>query len=145
MFRHILVPLDESSDAEQALARAIELSKLTGARLSLITVIAPLGPRDQADVLKIEEMSRQRGDLYLQKRVDEVKAAGVTDVGYQALLGDPAEVILGTAREQGADLIAMSSHGLGRADRFPLGSVALRVLMAAPDAVLIVRTSRGTT
>ena len=61
----------------------------------------------------------------------------------QALLGVPADVSLSVARDQGADLIAMSSHGLGRADRFPLGSVALRVLMAAPVTVLIERTPRS--
>jgi len=142
MFRHILVPLDESSDAEQALERAVELSRLTGARLTLLTVIAPLGPRDQAEVLNLEETSRQRGEVYLQARVAEATKAGVAAVEYQALTGVPADVILSTAAERDADLIVMSSHGLGRADRFPLGSVALRVLMAAPDAVLVVRTSR---
>lgn len=58
MFNHLLVPLDESSDAEQALFRAVELAKLSGARLSLITVIAPLGPPDQDEVRQIEEASR---------------------------------------------------------------------------------------
>ncbi len=143
MFNHLLVPLDESSDAEQALFRAVELAKLSGARLSLITVIAPLGPPDQDEVRQIEEASRQRGEQYLQRQAAEAREAGVTDVGYQAVNGIPADVILSTAQEQGADLIVMSSHGLGRADRFPLGSVALRVLMAAPDSVLVVRTSRG--
>ena len=50
---------------------------------------------------------------------------------------DACEAIVGTAREWGADLIAMGTRGLGAVARFFLGSVSLAVARQAPCSVLI--------
>jgi nucleotide-binding universal stress UspA family protein len=52
--------------------------------------------------------------------------------------GDPAELILEAAAEDGADLIILGSRGLNAASRFLLGSVSTKVTTHAHCAVLVV-------
>ena len=141
MYEHILVPLDQSVDSEKALAAAVGLAKQLGSRLTLCVVVTPLGPPDQTDVVRLGELGVQRALAYLEKRSEESRTAGVVNTDIEARQGDPAESILEIAATRNVDLIAMSSHGLGRAYKYPLGSVALRVLMTAPCPVLTIRTS----
>lgn len=54
--------------------------------------------------------------------------------------GEPKNLIVAEAREWGADLIVMGSHGYGPVRRFFLGSVAMGVLLHAPCSVEIVRS-----
>ena len=143
MFTNILVPLDFSSDSERGLAAASELARLTGGRLTLCSVVMPLGPADQEDVVRLETMALDRARVYLGKQEAEAHKQGVANTSIIAERGDAADVVLGIAARERCDLIAMSSHGIGRAYKYPLGSVALRVLMAAPCPVLTVRTSPG--
>jgi nucleotide-binding universal stress UspA family protein len=56
--------------------------------------------------------------------------------------GPPASVILGTAEEEQAGLIAIATHGRSGLARFALGSVAEVVLHAANCPLLIVRGAR---
>jgi nucleotide-binding universal stress UspA family protein len=56
--------------------------------------------------------------------------------------GTPKDVILDIARNWGADLIVVGSHGYGRIRSFVLGSVALAVLAEAPCSVLVARLKR---
>jgi nucleotide-binding universal stress UspA family protein len=58
--------------------------------------------------------------------------------------GVPREVIVKVAREWGADLIVLGSHGYGRIRGILLGSVALGVLAAAPCSVLVARVKQAT-
>jgi len=143
MFNRILVPLDQSLDSERSLGPATELAKASGGRIVLLTVVEPLAPSDEPDLVQIEERRRQRAALYLEKQAAAVEAEGVPDVRREARFGDPSSAILDVARAENADLIVMGSHGLGGAHRYPLGSVALRVLMAASCPVLTIRASSG--
>ena len=144
MFQNILVPLDESAYSERALAYAEELSRLTGAALTLVTVCTHLGPSELPEVQKLDAMAARRAELYLEKRVEAVREAGIADVRKEARFGEPAEVIAGIAGETGADLIVMSTHGQGAARRYPLGSVAMKVLTTAPCPVFMVRITEET-
>jgi nucleotide-binding universal stress UspA family protein len=59
----------------------------------------------------------------------------------EAIVGTPAETIIGTAKKWGADLIALGSHGRSGFTRFLLGSVSDVVASHAPCSVEIVRKS----
>jgi nucleotide-binding universal stress UspA family protein len=139
MFQNIVVPLDESAYSERALSHAEELSRLTGAAISLVTVCTHLGPSDVPEVKKLDDIAMRRAELYLQKRIEAVRAAGIADVRAEARFGEPADVIATYARDAGADLIVMSTHGMGAARRYALGSVAMKVLTTAPCPVFMVR------
>jgi nucleotide-binding universal stress UspA family protein len=53
--------------------------------------------------------------------------------------GDPAKIILNTARESGASLVVMGAKGLTDSPQFLLGSVAQKVMKYAKASVLLVR------
>ena len=54
-------------------------------------------------------------------------------------LGEPAEAIVDTARENGADLVIVGTRGENAAKRALMGSVSTSVLHHAPCDVLVVR------
>ena len=64
------------------------------------------------------------------------------DSGNPTLIGEPRSVILDTAKEWGADLIVVGSHGRRGLDRFLLGSVSEAVAIHAPCSVRVVRASQ---
>jgi nucleotide-binding universal stress UspA family protein len=55
--------------------------------------------------------------------------------------GDPRSCILDVAKEWGADLIVLGSHGRRGLDRFLLGSVSETVAVHAPCSVRVVRSA----
>ena len=57
----------------------------------------------------------------------------------RVLEGDPREVLLDTARHEGADLIVVGSHGRSGLSKLVMGSVAAHVVTHAPCSVLVVR------
>jgi nucleotide-binding universal stress UspA family protein len=144
MFQNIVVPLDESAYSERALAHAEELSKLTGAAISLVTVCTHVGPAEVPEVKQLDDIAMRRAQLYLDKRAAAVRGDGVADVRTEARFGEPADVIATYARDEGADLIVMSTHGLGASRRYALGSVAMKVLTTAPCPVFMVRIREET-
>ena len=72
---------------------------------------------------------------------EQVLAAAGLKVSGQVLSGNAKEVILGEAREWGADLIVVGSHGRRGFKRFLLGSVSEAVAMNAHCSVVVVRDS----
>jgi nucleotide-binding universal stress UspA family protein len=64
--------------------------------------------------------------------------AGISDVRAEAGWGDPAEVIIETARRQQADAIVMGRRGRGRLAGLLLGSVSQKVASLAPCVVVLV-------
>jgi nucleotide-binding universal stress UspA family protein len=58
-------------------------------------------------------------------------------------LGNPYEEIVAEAKEMGADLIVIGSHGYRGLERLLLGSTAERVVQYSPCAVLIVKDASG--
>lgn len=143
MFTHILVPLDESEYSERALGYAEQLASLTGADVSLVTALTHLGTAEDAELAKLDGIARERAERYLQKRTDAIRAAGYTVARSEARFGEPAAVITDLASEVGADLVVMSTHGLGAAHRFALGSIAMKVLSTAPCPVFLIRITGG--
>ena len=138
MYKHILVPLDNSPVDEAILQHIRLLAKLTGARLTLIHVADGFVARNQQR-LKLDESEEMRDDrAYLDRRVAELATEGFQ---VESILecGEPADRILALAEEQNCDLIAMSTHGHGFFSDLVLGSVAESVIRQAPCPVLVVR------
>ncbi|MCX8126077.1 MAG: universal stress protein, partial [Dehalococcoidia bacterium] len=75
---------------------------------------------------------------YLEKIAREMRDDGI-EANYNIVTGDPAEQILAYARDNNCDLIAISTHGRTGIVRWALGSVANKVLHAAPVPLLLVR------
>lgn len=139
MFRNILVPLDESEYSERALSHAQELASANEGRVTLLTVLLRPDSPNIPHVPKLDAASEQRAQVYLDGIVERVRASGFQNVETHVAFGEPAGAIADLAKSGDADLIVMSTHGLGASGRYALGSVALKVLMTAPCPVLMVR------
>lgn len=141
MFRTILVPLDGSEFAERALETAGDLARLSGAALELLSVIESAGSPPARSAEPAED-GHTAWAGYLEERASALRGAGVAEVTTDLRAGDPARHIVEAARETQADVIVMSTEGLGSEGQYALGSVALKVLMTAPCPVFMVRINR---
>jgi nucleotide-binding universal stress UspA family protein len=144
MFRKILVPLDGSPFAEQALPWALSLVHRTEATLDLVRVHVLYAMKDTACAwipydLEVEEDSRMQDRIYLNATARYVGALTRTPITSAVVEGFAEEAIAQRAEDIGADLIVMTTHGRRGAPRFFLGSVADELIRLGPAPVLLVR------
>lgn len=142
MYKTILVTLDRSELAEQALAHAVAIADAFHAAIELVTVVPVL---DQEAMLATGvdidwEREVAQYEEYLRGIVSRVAEEG-PKVRSQVRRGDIAEEILRHAQEARADLIVMSTHGRSGLGRWVYGSIADRVLRHASVPVLLVRAT----
>jgi nucleotide-binding universal stress UspA family protein len=110
MYKHILIPLENSSADETILTHIRPLARIAGARLLLVHVADGWVARNfnQLQLAESEEMKEDRA--YLEKRVRELTAEDFSCDAVLAL-GEPSDEIVKLAREKNVDLIAMTTHG----------------------------------
>ena len=145
MFRRIVVPLDGSELAEQALPQAEELARLTAAPMHLVRAVDPtpllrgtygLAIESAAvEPLLREEQTAARG--YLDRVAREVGARGPS-VTTELREGFASRELIDLAQPD--DLIVMASHGRGGLARWFMGSVAEEVVRRSRAPVLLVRS-----
>jgi nucleotide-binding universal stress UspA family protein len=136
MYKHILIPL-ENSPADDAILRHIRpLAAMLQSRITLVHVADGFMARNQQRFPESIEMLEDRG--YLDRRERELRQEGF-EVDSILACGDPAKEILLTADAQGCDLIAMSTHGHRLVSDFILGSVATAVRHKTHLPVLLIR------
>ncbi len=140
--RKIVVPIDTSEVAE----RAIPWAKAVGGDSAVIvlmevipvaTAVRSFGGQVIGSAETIQAGYQQMAEDQLDAAVAKWFTAG-DKVSTAVAAGDPGDQILAVAKEQGAGLIVMSSHGRGAIGRFVSGSVADRVVRHAPVPVMIV-------
>jgi nucleotide-binding universal stress UspA family protein len=136
VYKHILVPLENSATDEAILRHLRPLAKCLQAKITLIHCADGFQARHQKRLGESEEMRRDRE--YLEQREQELKAEGY-DTNAVLAWGDPAEQILAAAEREGCDLIAMSTHGHRFLSDLFYGSVASDVRHKAKIPVLLVR------
>jgi nucleotide-binding universal stress UspA family protein len=148
VFTRIVVGTDGSDTAGEAVRQAIDLAKLAGASLSIVSAYEPVSKRllqaEQQDAppdVLHEIGPRQDVNLLLEGAAAEAKRAGLEVETHPVEGGDPADAILNVAEETGADLIVVGNKGMTGARRFLLGSVPNNVSHHAPCSVIIVRTT----
>jgi nucleotide-binding universal stress UspA family protein len=147
VFTRIVVGTDGSETAGEAVRQALDLAKLAGATLSIVSAYAPVSNRkvqDQqrdapADV-QYELNPREDVNLVLDTAAANARKEGI-EVQTHAVEGDPAEGILSVAEETKADLIVVGNKGMTGARRFLLGSVPNNISHHAPCSVMVVRTT----
>jgi len=144
LFRHILVPLDGSELAAAALKPAVGLAALCDAEVTLLLVVEPIddvikGPAETIAIDSQWETWRSRAKDYVAAVCRRPECQGVRLNG-DVVMGRVAEKILDYARDHATDLIVMTTHGRSGLGRWVWGSVADKVLHAAPTTVLLVRS-----
>jgi len=146
MYKTILVPLDGSKRAEEILCHVEELSKLYHARVIFLQVVEPsplvVGPEGSI-VLHQEEIERwtKEAEYYLTAIQGEFQEKGI-ETEKHVRNGPVVEAIIKVAENEGADLIALASHGRSGLSQVFYGSVAAGVLHRIDRPLLLIR-SRG--
>lgn len=144
MTTQILVPLDGSSLAEQALFCAVTLAQ--GLPAELVLFRAVWIPPDILEILDeptvqlnaiVAPLEAEAND-YLAALVEQLREAGIS-ARHAVQRGPAAETILDYAGQSNIDQIVMATHGYSGIKRWTHGSVAERVLQAARVPLLLVR------
>ena len=148
--KNILVPVDFSDASKQALRYARELADTFEASLHVLyaaeNLFARSGytefyPLPQEFFDQIEQEARKQLEMLL---TTEERARYGAVLVYRT--GAPAQEILDYVRAEGhIDLIVMATHGRGGVARLMMGSVADKVVRAAPCPVLTLRLSEEST
>ena len=141
MIERILMPLDGSPLAEQALAQAAAVARAFDAELLLLRVQeTPPGAANGCVDAVSWRLNQAEIKAYLSRLAAGLGARGVRAATLLAE-GSAAEQILEAARTRRADVIVLGAHGHGGRSRFHLGGTARKVVSRAVASVLIVRNA----
>jgi nucleotide-binding universal stress UspA family protein len=146
VFLDILVALDGSEHAAQALRTAAQLASEENARLTVITAVPPTPALAQitAAGAALAEVADIMGDAGRQMHAQVDALPDDVSVTTIVVSGHAAQEILKRLREGRHDLLVMGTRGLGRVGSALLGSVSQAVLHEAEVPVLVVRGPRMT-
>ncbi len=154
MFNKILVPLDESGLSEQALPIAIEMARQFKAELILIHAVPPVtlttgdlgGGMENPTMTTLaienartlEANNLKAASIYMENKLAEVRNAGVK-VAIRVVTDTAAKSILDVSKNEGVDLIVITTHGRSGLGRAIVGSVADNVIRHAGIPVMVIR------
>ncbi len=143
-FRSILVATDGSKYSAAAASEAIGIAKRNNSELTVIAVVPAelVAPADIEFAMTQREMIAEKEMHEAEKNAKAVKEAALKEgVSVKAFVmtGKPADAIIETAKENKSDLIVLGSHGRTGLEKLLMGSVAERVIVLSPAAVLVVK------
>ncbi len=152
MFKRILVPLDGSPLAEQAIPHAELFARIFGSNIILLQVLEPTSYHENPKAVDplTWQIRKAEADLYLQeiairirKNLGELplnkKGEKKSRVDYVIREGKVAENIVNFAHTDKIDLLVIGSHGSGGLSRWNISSVTQKVINLIYLPVLIVR------
>jgi nucleotide-binding universal stress UspA family protein len=141
MFHNVLVAIDGSPDADQALTQAIDLAESEHARLTLFSAVAapPAAAYIGAGGGMAATLARDaeaETEAILRSAVEQVP----DDVSVSTVLSSSPvrPALIRQIKAGGHDLVVMGSRGRGALGSVLLGSVSHYVLHHSPAPVLIV-------
>ena len=143
MYKKILVPLDGSDLAKKALKEGVKLANCFGAEMILFQVVPfmPIyGSPELVTPLIVDEKQKEAAEKYLANLVEELKGKGLKVTATVKTGQQVAVEIIDFAKESGADLIVMCTHGRSGITRWMLGSVALKLLTRGEKPILLIRS-----
>lgn len=147
MFQRILVPLDGSTRAEQALPVAVRLAHASSGTIVLLRVVdlpnqfvssrvhEPMATQAVLDT-QLEEAKNYLEHLMRSNDLINVHSRR------EVIIGQPAVNILSIVGMRNIDLVVMCSHGYTGMTRWILGSVAEKVVHHSPVPVLLLREEK---
>ena len=145
MYNTILVPLDTSKRAEAILRHVEELAQRYDAKVIFLQVVEPtpliVGYEGAHIALHEQELERRtkEAESYLAARQGEFREKGI-EARTRVVHGPIVEAIINAAEREGADLIAMASHGRTGLSQVFYGSVAAGVLHRIDRPLLLIRS-----
>jgi nucleotide-binding universal stress UspA family protein len=147
MFKKIIVALDRSSLAEQALESAVDIVKQNpGAQLVLLTIVENTvlgegltygGLAYKQMQTQVRQMLQEDARKYMDGIVANLKQKEINPI-VEIRTGTVAEEIVDFASKNQADLIVITTHGRSGLGKFFLGSVAGKVISISSIPVLVI-------
>lgn len=144
MFKRILVPLDGSTLAEQALVPAARIAHATGGSVLLVRVVSSLQefgmytPGITPYLPDILDEDLSRATAYLAQMAVSLPLSGI-DTRIAVFSGPIASTLLDVVRDERIDLVVMSSHGYTGFKRWMVGSIARKIVHHCPVPVFLLR------
>jgi len=145
MYRHLLVPIENTDLSTVTIGRAVEFAQALGARITFFharpdhdssimgdaEIVRMTAPEDYA--YNFEGRARE----LLTKAESAARARGVPCESMAAISDSPYTAIIAAARTARCDLIFMASHGRRSTIGMMLGSQTLKVLINSEIPVLV--------
>ncbi|MBV7390117.1 MULTISPECIES: universal stress protein [Enterococcus] len=138
-YRNILVALDGSEQADNALLEAVETAKRNDTKLYLVSVIddSNLLMNTAIPVDKVIEEEKSSVNAELTKKIKEIDYPKAEIL---IAVGNPKKYLtVDLPKSLNIDLIFLGATGKGRIERILVGSVANYVVNHAPCNVMVVR------
>jgi nucleotide-binding universal stress UspA family protein len=146
MLQKILVPLDGSQLAEQALPYAEALAHQFQGQLTFLWVIQPPILTAEYGDMAIYDAAMTRTEMEAQQYLNHLQEIyRQRNIPSRTLIvtnPSAAEAIVEVATEEKADVIVKTTHGRSGFSRWLFGSVATKVLQEAPCPVFLVRIKK---
>jgi nucleotide-binding universal stress UspA family protein/hemerythrin-like domain-containing protein len=146
MYKHLLVPLDNTPLSTALVTNALELARSWSARITFFHATPDWGATGDGALVKVvdpalfAEAAQGQSNAVLMKAAAAAKAAGVPCNSLARTSDFPADAIVKAAQDERCDLIVMASHGKASAwSQWLRDSVTERVLRHPPVALLVTR------
>lgn len=147
MFKHILIPIDDSKLSEKAIQNGVALARMMKARVTGFTAMpeyqipseSEIMTRKAISVVEHEKLSQKKAKTILGRLERRAEAAGVPCDTDFALNDRPDEAIVKAAGVHGCDLILMASHGRSGLSALLKGSETRGVLAKSAIPTLVYR------
>jgi len=147
MFKSILVPTDGSKLSQKAVQEAVQLAKLTGAKMVVLHVFpkfsgSPYGNFGPSEDIIAEAHKRQHNAEAEKLFAGVKKSADAAGVALETALVESKDVysqVIAVAKKKKCDLICMASHGRRGLSGVVLGSETNKVLTHSAIPVLVLR------
>jgi nucleotide-binding universal stress UspA family protein len=138
-FGRVLIPLDGSRLAEEAIDHAVVVAGVRDVEYLLLHVLPPFNDDEPIAINPVDDLRYQEAKDYLEGIAKNFRALGV-NMNYRTFRHESAaRAILETADNIAADLIAMETHGRGGLTRLIMGGVADKVLRGSKVPMLMHR------
>ncbi len=145
VFRNVLVAVDGSAHAQRALEEAIDLTRSSGGRLTVASVVPELtawvmgAAGGMAPPPDLQQLRHAVADEY-RRILDKAAASVPDDVAMSSVLleGRPSQALRRQIRDGSHDLVVMGSRGRSDVRSLVLGSVSHELLHISPVPVLVV-------
>jgi nucleotide-binding universal stress UspA family protein len=150
LFQKILVPIDGSRPASNALIKALQIGRIHGSTVEVLHVMtftedlpAEQEGWDKLPSAWVEDYLtrvRMKDERMLSDALGVAKEMGLEGrVTSKLLIGKPGDAILREAAKEGVDLIVIGDRGNSGLKEFVLGSVSRQVVDQAKTLVLVVK------
>lgn len=151
-YKQVVVGVDESNEAAHTFKKALDVALSEGSKLLIVSAVPyvpevdvinttiELGmPPSLTPGIEYDEVIKARKE-FIQKYVDEAKAAGVKDVDILVEADSPKNLILDALDDFTGCLIVVGASSKKPFERFMVGSTAKHVVAKAPCNVLVVKS-----